>query len=116
MKAIAGLLVAAAAVSPCLAQAPVLRCDTAPAGIASMTWPLSSVPIRVLDMMKFRQNPDRGHFVGPVLHDSSLPCKVNIVTQRGEFGFVYGYKAIEGKVYLVGNLADPDTPDDDDDD
>ena len=93
MKAMAGLLVAAAAVSPCLAQAPVLSCDTAPAGlragIESRTWPLSSVPIRVLNMMKFRQNPDRGHFVGPVLHDVSLPCKVNIVTQRGEFGFVY---------------------------
>jgi hypothetical protein len=37
-------------------------------------------------------------------HEKSL----NIVTDRGEFGFSYGWKLIDGDTFVTGQLGDPE--------
>jgi hypothetical protein len=74
---------------------------------SGMNWPLGGPPIKILKFYNYRGNPDLGAVPAP-LTDTKNPCKVNVITDRGEFGFTYGWKVIDGDTFVVGQLGDPD--------
>ena len=72
-----------------------------------MDLPLGAGHLTVLKQSDYRPNPDLGAAPAFLVDTKSL-CKVNILTSRGEFGFTYGWKIIEGEVYVMGQIGEPD--------
>jgi hypothetical protein len=77
--------------------------------IWSMKWPLGSENIKLFDVYNMRPNPAFGMQQSAVaqLVDVSNPCKATILTDRGDFGFTFGWKTVNNKTYILGQLGDP---------
>ena len=72
--------------------------------ISGMSWPLGGGKIQLLKAYNYRDNP----VFKPDNTDPDMrPCKVSLLTDRGEFGFVYGTKQIDGDWYILGQISDP---------
>jgi hypothetical protein len=91
-----------------------MRCQdlAAPAAvkrlIETMQFPLGGGRVELLDdLYNWRKNPDWHGGLG-IFVDTESPCKVNGITQRGEFGFTYRRQTVNGKDYLWVQFADPD--------
>jgi hypothetical protein len=74
---------------------------------SSMNWPMGGPRAKIFKFYSYRGNPDLGKAPASWT-DTKSPCKVNIITDRGEFGFTYGWKLIEGDTFVTGQPGDPD--------
>ena len=74
---------------------------------SGMNWPLGGPTVKVFRFYNYRGNPNLGE-APTSLTDTRNPCKVNILTDRGEFGFTYGWKLVDGDIFVMGQLGDPD--------
>lgn len=59
------------------------------------------IQVETLKVYNYRPNPD-------LFTDTTRPCKVNLFTDHGEFSFAYGWKVIEGQVYVSGQIGEPE--------
>ena len=93
---------------------PVLSCtsDYITRGLKHMldnrvTLPFGAGNLKVFKQFEYRPNPAFGKSAAFMV-DTKSPCKVNIMTSRGELGFTYGWKVIDGEVYMTGQIDEPD--------
>jgi hypothetical protein len=68
--------------------------------VQRMKWPLGGDTIKVLKFYNFHANPNYGKPPSP-LTDTASPCAVSTVTDRGEFGFTYRWKRIDGDLFML---------------
>lgn len=61
---------------------------------------------KVFELYDYRSNPDLGG-KPEFMTDVVSPCKVTLMTDRGEIGFSYRWKIIDGKGFLLGQLGEP---------
>jgi hypothetical protein len=90
-----------------LSCANALVVETVQRMAAGMSWPLGGPTIKIFKFYNYRVNPSIG--AEPTLFtDTKSPCKVNMITDRGEFGFTYGWKLVDAEVFVMGQIGAPD--------